>query len=166
MQQKPGYSRKASQNGACTAQYMVSSLPYHIFFEVWRKSCGVFAAKQLLCKVPPHTSPSVGCAPCRMRCSIWWLAVVMIMCCIGRRHSSWRGINYWFNIHMPVVVYWVSRGKKKKKKKRLGSSLSTVVWLKKTKKKFFQIELFIKKTQKKRKEKKPTAVFLLVLFLR
>ena len=34
MQQKPGYSRKASQNGACTAQYMVSSLPYHIFFEV------------------------------------------------------------------------------------------------------------------------------------
>ena len=68
------------------------SVPYHIFFEVWRKSCGVFAAKQLLCKVPPHTSPSVGCAPCRMRCSIWWLAVVMIMCCIGRRHSSWRGI--------------------------------------------------------------------------
>lgn len=41
-----------------------------------------------------------------------------------------------------------------------------MVWLKKTKKKFFQIELFIKKTQKKRKEKKPTAVFLLVLFLR
>ena len=92
MQQKPGYSRKASQNGACTAQYMVSSLPYHIFFEVWRKSCGVFAAKQFLWKVPLHTSPSVGCAPCRMRCSIWWLAVVMIMCCIGRRHSSWRGI--------------------------------------------------------------------------
>ena len=33
---------------------------------------------------------------------------------------------YWFNIHMPVVVYWVSRGKKEKgkKKNRLGSSIS------------------------------------------
>ena len=47
---------------------------------------------------------------------------------------------YWFNIHMPVVVYWVSRGKKKKKKNVWVRVylVCTVVWLKKTKKKFFR----------------------------
>ena len=50
------------------------------------------SCERFLYNRPPHTSPSVGCAHCRMCCSIWWLAVVMIMCCIGRRHSSWRGI--------------------------------------------------------------------------
>lgn len=77
---------------------------------------------------------------------------------------------YWFNIHMPVVVYWVSRGKKKKKTFGFEYILYafTVVWLKKTKKKFFQIEFFIKKNQKKRKEKKPhrgvfTSAFLKII---